>query len=357
MAPDHPDERHEDEVRDDAARAENERRAQAHDVAEAEDESDRVELHDDLCLLSGVLHDREELEVDVLLPDVERRHEEVVDPRDERRLQEQLRLRAALLARHKDLRDRGRFREREFPVHLAHEVAAERDHEEDPEAPTREADENRLRRVRVELERIERGKSEDRAGDDSAGDTADRRDDHVLEEMRAARVDAREADRENRDRDRGLHDLPDLEAGVRRGHREDDAEEEAPRDGAPRGLGRRLRGRHDRGVRLARLQRLVRVLGQRLRVGCVHLSSGFTGSCQTLPVWRRGRLLLRSDEARESWIRQFSPSSLFRSERSREIAASRSSSAATRDASVSGAEGNRAPSTSPATRCVQRVSF
>ena len=48
---DHPDQRHEHEVRQDAAGAEDHRRAQPHDVAEAEDEGDRVEPDDDLRLV------------------------------------------------------------------------------------------------------------------------------------------------------------------------------------------------------------------------------------------------------------------------------------------------------------------
>ena len=41
-------------------------------------------------------------------------------------------------------------------VHLAHEVAAQRDEEEHAEAAAGEADEDRLHRVRVELEDVER---------------------------------------------------------------------------------------------------------------------------------------------------------------------------------------------------------
>src|SRR5450756_316652 len=234
------DERHEDEVGQGAARAEDERRAQPHDVAEAEDEGDRVELHDDLRLLGGVLHERQELEVDVLLPDLERRHEEVVDRRDDRRLNEELRLRAALLARDEDFRDRRRLGERELAVHLPHEVPAQRDDEQNAEAATGEADEDRLHGMGVQAERIERRQREDRARHDRAGDTADARDDHVLEKARPPLVDAREADREDRDRDRGLHDLADLQARVRRGHREDDTEEEAPEERPAGHLGRRL---------------------------------------------------------------------------------------------------------------------
>ena len=68
------------------------------------------------ALSASVLHDRDELEVDELLPDLEGGDEEVVDRRD-RRLQQQLRLRAALLAGDQHLGDRRRFRVGELPVH------------------------------------------------------------------------------------------------------------------------------------------------------------------------------------------------------------------------------------------------
>ena len=53
---------------------------------------------------------------------------------------------------------------------------------------------------------------EDRAGDDGGRHAADPRHDDVLEQRRApSRSGAREADGEDRDRDRRLHDLADLE--------------------------------------------------------------------------------------------------------------------------------------------------
>ena len=115
---------------------------------------------------ASVLDDRHELEVDELLPDLEGRDEEVVHGGDAGRLEQELRLRAALLAGDEDLGDRGRLGIRELPVHLAHEVAAQRDQEEDAEAAAGEADEDRLPGVRVELQDVERRQREDRAGDD-----------------------------------------------------------------------------------------------------------------------------------------------------------------------------------------------
>jgi hypothetical protein len=183
-----------------------------HHVAEAEDEGDGVERERDLRALGERLHRRHELQVHELVPQVEGGGEEVVDARDAGRLQQQPRLRAALLARHQHLGDRRRLRVREAAVRLAHEVAPQRDQEQGAEAGAGRADEDRLRRVRIELQRVERRQREDRPGRDAARHAADAGDDHVLEQARAPRVDAREADREDRDRDRRLHHLPDLEA-------------------------------------------------------------------------------------------------------------------------------------------------
>ena len=245
---DHPDERHEHEVREDAARDEHHRRPQAHHVAEAEDEGDGVERHGHARVLGERLHRRQELQVHELAPHLEGGHEEVVDAGERRGLEQELRLRAAALAGHEDFGDGGGLGIRELAVRLADEVAPQGNEEQDAQAAAREADEDRLRRVRLEAQRVERRQREDGAGDDGAGRAADPGEDHVLEQRRAAPVDARQADRQDGDRDRGLHHLPDLQPGVRRCHREDDAQRQAPEDRAPRGLRRRAGRRHDRQV-------------------------------------------------------------------------------------------------------------
>ena len=113
-------------------------------------------------------------------------------------------------------------------VHLADEVAAQRDQEEHAEAAAGQADEDRLHRMRIELEDVERGQREDGAGHDRAGDAADAGDDDVLEQRGTARVDAREADGEDRDGDGRFHHLPDLQARVGGGDGEDDAQQAGP---------------------------------------------------------------------------------------------------------------------------------
>ncbi len=273
-AADHPDDRHQDEVREEAARAEDEGRAEAHDVAEAEDEGHRVEAHDHLRPLGERPHDGEELEVHELVPDVEGGGEEVVDAGDPRGLEQQLRLRAALLAGHQHLGDRGGLGVGELPVGLPHEVAAKGDEEERAEAAAGQADEDGLQGVGVELQDVEGGEREDRPRGERSRDAAHPGDDHVLEERGAAAVGPGEADGEDGDRDGRLHHLAHLQARVGRGHREDDAEEEPPAHRADRGLGHGGRGRDDGPVRLAGGERQVGVRGEGSGVGSVHSASG-----------------------------------------------------------------------------------
>ena len=137
-----------------------------------------------------------------------------------------------------------------------------------------EADEDGLHGVRVELQDVEGGQGEDGARRHRPRDAADPGHDHVLEQRRATAVDAREADREDRDRNGGFHHLAHLQAGVGRGHREDDAEEEAPAHRADRGLRHRGRGRDDRPVLFAGGERQVGVRGEGSGVGSVHSASG-----------------------------------------------------------------------------------
>ena len=153
---------------------------------------------------------------------------------------------------------------------LAHEVAAQGDEEEDAHGAAGDADEDGLPGVGVELEDVEGGQGEDRAGHHRAGVAADAGDDHVLQQRGAARVDPPQADGQDGDGDGRLHHLPDLEAGVGRGGGEDDAEEDAPGHRAPGRLGHAGAGRDDGPVDLAGGEGLVGVLGEGSRLGRFH---------------------------------------------------------------------------------------
>ena len=84
------------------------------------------------------------------------------------------------------------------------------------------------------------------------------------------RIEPRQADGQDRDGDRRLHHLADLEAGVGRGHGEDDAEQGAPHHRAPGHFRWRHAGGDQRHIDFAFLQRLVRVLRKRLRFDTGH---------------------------------------------------------------------------------------
>ena len=141
-----PDERDQDEVRQNAAGAEDHGAAQAHHVAQAEDEADGVEVEDHAAAIGEGAHDRNELQVEGFAPDVKGGDKKVVEPGDACGLEQQLGLRAAALAGDQNFGDGRGFREGKLAVHLAHEEAAQRNHEEHAEAPAGQADENGLRR-------------------------------------------------------------------------------------------------------------------------------------------------------------------------------------------------------------------
>ena len=248
VAADHPDQRHQHQVGEHAAGAENHRTAQSHHVAQAEDEADGVEAQRDAGLVGERADDGHELEIEILLPDVEGGDQKIVDARNRGGLQQQFRLRAALLAGDQDLGDGGGLGVGKDAVHVAHEVAAQRNQEEDAQAAAGHADEDGLHRVRIELQDVERGQREDGARDHRSRQPADAGDDHVFQQCAAPRIDAREADRQDGDRDRGLHHLPHLQPGVGGGDGEDDAQKDAPSHRARRQFGELLRCRHRRLV-------------------------------------------------------------------------------------------------------------
>ena len=160
-------------------------------------------------------HHRHELEVQVLLPDVKGGDEEIVDRGDDGGLNQQLGLRAALLAGDQHFGDGRGFGKRQLAVHLAHEIAAQRNKEENAQAAAGQADEDGLHRMRIEVEDVERRNGEDGAGHHAARGAADAGDDHVLQHGGAALVDARQPDGEDGDGNRRLHSLADLQARSR----------------------------------------------------------------------------------------------------------------------------------------------
>src|SRR5262249_48661238 len=130
VATDKPDRRNQDEVNQYAAGAEDHGDPQTHDVAQPQDETDGVEVEHHAISVGQVLHHPDELEVQILLPDVKAGNEEVVHSRDTGGLEQELRLRSALLTGDQDFGDRRSLREGKLAVLFAHEVAAQGNQEE-----------------------------------------------------------------------------------------------------------------------------------------------------------------------------------------------------------------------------------
>ena len=82
MAAEEPDERDKNEVGENAAGAEDHGAGQAHDVAQAEDETDGFEVEDHAAAIGEVAHDGDELQVEVFAPDVKGGDEKIVEAGD-----------------------------------------------------------------------------------------------------------------------------------------------------------------------------------------------------------------------------------------------------------------------------------
>ena len=163
MAADHPDQGDQHEIRKHAPGAQDQRAAQAHDVAQPQNEPDGVESDHHLGLLGQGAHDGRELEIQIFLPGVEGGDQKIVHAGDGGGLQQQPGLRAALLAGDQHLGDGGCFGIRKNAVHVAHEIAAQGDEKQHPQASARQADEDGLYGMRVELQQVQRRQREHRA--------------------------------------------------------------------------------------------------------------------------------------------------------------------------------------------------
>ncbi len=259
VAAEEPDERDENEVGQNAAGAKDHGAAQAHHVAEAEDESDGVEVEDHAAAIGEGAHEGNELQVEIFAPHVKSGDEEIVKGGDAGGLQQHPGLRAAAFAGDENFSDGCGFRERELAVHLAHEEAAQRNDEEHAETSAGETDEDGFDGIRAEVKDVERGEGKDRARHHRGRRAADAGDDDILKQTGPALVHAGQPDGEDGDGNGGFHALADLERGVGRGDGKDDAEEDAPENGAGRHLRRVHLGLNDRSVGFAGLQRQIGV--------------------------------------------------------------------------------------------------
>jgi len=79
IAANHPHQRHQHQIGEHAAGAQNHRTTQADHIAQSENESDGVEADDDFGPFRQHAHGGHELEVEILLPHLESRHQKIVD--------------------------------------------------------------------------------------------------------------------------------------------------------------------------------------------------------------------------------------------------------------------------------------
>jgi hypothetical protein len=269
----HADHRHQHVPAQERAADDDQGVAQADDVAQAHDRrlGHHVELEADLP--GQVLAPLEGGGREGLAPGAEGLRDELVPGRDQTALDQDAGLAAARLARHQDLgRGRG-LGEREFPVHVLDEVAAERDQEQDPQEAAQQRGQAHLQEVGllVQAQDVDARQGEDRTGDDHARGRADRLDHHVLLQGLLLAEPGADADGQDRDRDRGLEDLADLQAEVGGRGREERRVEQTPDQRVRGQFGHDLAGRNDGRVILAWLQLAIGVLGQALgAAGDVH---------------------------------------------------------------------------------------
>src|SRR5208282_2839063 len=148
VPPDEPNQRDQDKVGKNAASAENHGTAQTHHIAETEDEADGIEIEHHPGTVGNSTHDGNELKVHKLFPDLKRGYKEVVDTRDGGGLEQQPGLRSAFLPSDQYFSDGGRLRIGQHAVHFAHEVPAQRNQEQNTEAPACQTDEDGLHRMR-----------------------------------------------------------------------------------------------------------------------------------------------------------------------------------------------------------------
>src|SRR5208337_1794047 len=134
MAADEPDHWDQHEIDQYATGAKDHGDAQSNDVAQAENEADRVEVEDHTMAIDQRPHDWHKLEVQVLLPDMEGGDKEIENGGDAGSLDQQLGLGAALFACDQHLRNSRGFRKRQLAVLLTHEISAQGNEEENAQA-------------------------------------------------------------------------------------------------------------------------------------------------------------------------------------------------------------------------------
>jgi hypothetical protein len=257
-----PYQRDQHEIRENPAGAENHGTTQTHDIAQTQDETDGIKAERHSGAFRERAKHRQESQINEFLPNLECRNEQIVDTSDGGRLQQQLGLRSTLLAGDQHFGDGRGFRVREFAVHVAHEVASQWNQKKNTETAAGKADEDRLHRVRIQLQDVQRRNREDGSCNNRPRNPSDTRDDHILEQAGSPAVEAGQTNGQDRNRNGRFHHLSNLEARISGCDGKDDAEKDAPANGSSRKFRQLYLCGHNRRVRLARFQQFVRTFGE-----------------------------------------------------------------------------------------------
>ena len=137
---------------------------QAHDVAETEDGGAGVDLENDFHLVGQRFAPAGHAGRYFFGPPAESTDDKVVDSSDESADGEQFGLVSLFFAGDEHFGRGGGFGEREFTVHVAHEIFAERDQQQDAEHTAEQRRQEDLVELRFEPQNVEGGQREDGSG-------------------------------------------------------------------------------------------------------------------------------------------------------------------------------------------------
>ena len=245
----------------------NQRVLKTDDVAQSEHRRTRVHLEDELRLVGQLLTEANNARREILVPEAERGHEEVIQSAHDSSHQQGFGLVAALRTAHEHLRGGRSLGEGVFSVHLAHEILAERNQEQDADDAAQERrNENIDKRGRhlgiFRLKDVDGRQRENGTCHHGARAGANRLDDDVLAQCLAALCRRGYAHGNDGNRDGRLEHLAHFQPQIGRSRRKQHRHQHAPRHRPGVHLRIITLGRHQRFVALALFQLSKRILRQ-----------------------------------------------------------------------------------------------
>ena len=123
MGADEPYQRDEHKIGKHTPGAQDHGAAQSDHVAQPQNEADRIEAENHARTVRQRAKQGQELKIDELLPNLKGGHKQVINARNGRGLEQQLRLRSAFLAGDQHFRDGSRFGVGKQAVHVPHKIA------------------------------------------------------------------------------------------------------------------------------------------------------------------------------------------------------------------------------------------